>query len=121
MHTHTHPQGFLNDYYKHEWHQLPLAYQLWPGIVQNGIPGIVNATVVKFVHHVSESACWECDLGWKTAETCAAHICPACCNKVVQSRDQAYERITAYKAQHGITAPYTLGMHAPKTGKRKAA
>lgn len=65
-------------------------------------------------HSVSESACWECDLGWKTAESCKQHICPDCCMKVVTAREQAYDRIRAYKTQHDIKAPFTLGMHAHK-------
>ncbi len=107
-------QGFLNDYFKFNWHNLPLAYQLWPGLVSHGIPGIVNASVVKFVHHVSESACWECDLGWKTHEACAKHICPQCCERVVQCREDAYARIAQYKQENNINIPFTLGIHSLK-------
>lgn len=104
-------QGFLNDFFRLQWRALPLSYQLWPGMVEHGIKPVLDVGVVKFVHHVSESACWECDLGWKTDEACAQHVCPKCCYRVIQCRQDAYQRIAQYKKDHGLEdVPFTHGI-----------
>ncbi len=110
-------QGFLNDYFRLDWHALPLSYQVWPGLVAQGIQPVLNVSLVKFVHHVSESACWECDLGWKTYETCAKHVCPQCCERVVKCRDDAYARIAQYKRDQGLEIPFTHGIFSETAEK----
>lgn len=52
---------------------------------------------VRLVHHVSESACGDCKLGWMTEEECKQHVCPRCCMKVVDCREQAKEIIRKYR------------------------